>query len=101
MAGVGVGITSTDGVGVGDTSGVWGNACSPGSGAETGEAVGVDAGNASGSCGNAGRPVPGVETGEGTGACARSGHAGIAASNPAPMKRVLTETKALMDILVQ
>jgi hypothetical protein len=74
LAGVGVGVTSTAGVGAGDESGVCGKACNPASG---------------------------VETGDGAGACARIGHAEIAARHPIAIKRLLTGTNLLMGILVQ
>jgi len=75
LAGVGVGVTSTPGVGAGDSSGVCGKACSPASGVGVGDAAGRT--------------------------CAQSGHAEIAARHPTAIERLFAGTNLLMGILVQ
>ena len=73
LAGVGVGVTSSVGVGAGDKSGFCGKACSP---------------------------VSGVEAGDAAGTCAQSG-AEIAARHPTAIKRLLTGTNLLVGMLIQ
>jgi hypothetical protein len=101
LDGVGAGETSPRGVGDGDESGVWGKACIPTSGVETGGALVVGDGDESGICGIACDPASGVETGDAVGTWARSGHVWLAARHPTTMKRFFTGTNFLISILVQ
>ena len=101
LAGVGAEETSPGAVGDGDESGVWGKACIPASGVETGGAAGAGSGDESGVCGKACDPASGVEMGDAVGTCPRSGPGRLTARHPSAIKRLFTGTNLLVGILVQ